>query len=144
MAPMFSPRRVLSFVPLMASATEAMLARWDALPPDRPTDIADHMMQLTLAIIARTMFSDDLGGETAALRQAATEYELSRGRSSLIDFLGLPRWVPRPGEQAAAQAVARMDRTIDGLITRRRENGVDAEDLLTLLLPRVMPRPASR
>jgi cytochrome P450 len=116
MAPMFSPRRVLSFVPIMTSATKAMLARWDALPPDRPVDIADHMMQLTLEIIARTMFSDDLCGAIAPLGQAATEYQLSRGRSSLIDLLGLPPWVPRPGQRAAAEAVARMDRTIDGLI----------------------------
>ena len=106
MAPMFSPRRVLSFVPVMTSATEAMLARWDALPSDRPTDIADQMMQLTLEIIARTMFSDDLGGATAALGQAATNYQLSRGRGSLIDFFGLPRWVPRPGQRTATQAVA--------------------------------------
>jgi cytochrome P450 len=134
MAPMFSPRRVLSFVPVMTSATEAMLARWDALPPDRPADIADHMMQLTLEIIARTMFSDDLSGAIAPLGQAATEYQLSRGRSSLIDLFGLPRWVPRPGQRAAAEAVARMDRTINGLIARRRENGAETEDLLTLLL----------
>jgi cytochrome P450 len=134
MAPMFSPKHVLSFVPVMTSATEAMLARWDALPPDRPADIADHMMRLTLEIIARTMFTDDLGGASAALGQAATEYQLSRGRGSLIDLFGLPRWVPRPGERAAARAVARMDRIIDGLIARHRENGADTEDLLTLLL----------
>jgi cytochrome P450 len=131
---MFHPRRVQSFVPVMTSVTEAMLARWDALPSDRPVDIADHMMRLTLEIIARTMFSDDLGGAIAALGQAATEYQLSRGRSSLIDLFGLPRWVPRPGERAAARAVARMDRMIDGLIARHRENGADTEDLLTLLL----------
>lgn len=134
MAPMFSPRRVLGFVPAMTAASEAMLARWDALPPDRPADIADQMMQLALEIIGRTMFSDDLGGAIAVLGRAVTEYQLSRGRSRLIDLLGLPRRVPRPGERAAARAVARIDRTIGGLIARRRENGADAEDLLTLLL----------
>ena len=134
MAPMFSPRRVLDFVPIMVSATEAMLARWDALPPDRPADVADQMMRLTLEIIGRTMFSDDLGGEIAALRQAATEYELGRGRSSLVDLFGLPRWVPRPGRRAADRAVARLDRVVGGLIARRRETGAHTEDLLALLL----------
>jgi cytochrome P450 len=109
-------------------------ARWDALPPDRPADVADQMMRLTLEIIGRTMFSDNLGGEIAALRQAATEYELGRARSSLVDLFGLPRWVPRPGRRAADRAVARLDRVVGGLIARRRETGAHTEDLLALLL----------
>jgi cytochrome P450 len=134
MAPMFHPRRVQSFVPVMTSVTEAMLARWDALPSDRPVDIADHMMQLTLEIIARTMVSDDLGGEIAALGQAVSTYQLSSDRRGLIDLFGLPTWIPRPGQRSAAQAVARIDRTIGRLIARRRESGAAKDDLLMLLV----------
>ena len=111
MAPMLSPRRVLSFVPVMTSVTEAMLARRDALPPNRPTDIAGPLMQLTLEIIARTMFSDNLSGAIAALGQAATfRWRIISTRP--VDALGRP--VAWPPSSAPAAPPRRNDRSCRG------------------------------
>ena len=43
------------------------LARWDRM--SGPFDIAAEMLGLTLDIVARTMFSTDVGGEVASLRR---------------------------------------------------------------------------
>lgn len=135
LAPAFQARRITSFAPVMTEATEAMLARWRNHAKDRPLDIAEEMMRLTLEIIGRTMFSSDLGARGDEIGHAVTEYQESGGRPSLLDLLNLPDFVPRPGSRRAREAVRTLDEAMGAILTRRRERGAEgADDLLALLL----------
>src|ERR1700728_1726421 len=59
MAPAFDPRSVAGYAPIMTGVTEDLLAKWDALPAPRQADVAAAMMNVTLHIISRAMFSSD-------------------------------------------------------------------------------------
>lgn len=132
MAPAFHPRRVESFAPAMIAAAEELRARWQALPAGSRVDVASEMAGLTLEIIVRTMFSSDIGAETAEVRAAMTDYQLTGGRPSIPDLLGLP-WLRLRRRRVEDTTVA-IDRTIYRLIAERREQGGPTDDLLGLLL----------
>ena len=59
MAPAFDPRSIAGYAPIMTDVTEALLAKWDEVPAPREVDVAAAMMQATLHIISRAMFSSD-------------------------------------------------------------------------------------
>src|SRR6516162_4349931 len=59
MAPAFDPRSIAGYAPIMTSVTQGLLAKWDAIAEPRDVDVAAAMMQATLHIISRAMFSSD-------------------------------------------------------------------------------------
>lgn len=134
LAPAFQTKRIASFAPVMTAATEAMLARWDVHPKEKPLNIAEEMMRLTLDIIGRTMFSSDLGEHGAAIGRSVSEYQEFAGRPSIVDLLNLPEWLPRLGPARARQAVGALDQAMTAIIAKRRAGETAANDLLSLLL----------
>jgi cytochrome P450 len=134
MAPIFSPRRIQSFGPLM---TERAAALADKLRPGDRVDMADAMMHVTLEIIARSMFGADPTSDVSQVGSAMDAYQATV-KPSIPDLLGLPHWFPRQGAAKGRDALAAMDSIFNGLIERRRAliaTGAPAgDDLLGLLL----------
>jgi cytochrome P450 len=135
MAPAFDHQSVVAAVPAMVEAAEAVMARWDALPPGAVIDMAAEMRRATLRIIARTMFSTDSSGIEALVGGSVERYQAGL-RPSLLDLIGLPDWLPRfrqnwRGRTAFADLAAAIDRIIAA-----RDAAPDAErpDLLTRLV----------
>lgn len=132
-APSFHPRRIQEFGDVMAHAAQELVDRWEGHVGE-VIDVADEMLQRTILVIARTMFSSDLSDEVREISAAVTTYFETIGRVHWVDMLGFPSWTPRPGTREGLEAVARLDRSIYGLIERRRASGEDREDLLSLLM----------
>jgi hypothetical protein len=129
-APAFHARRIAELVGAMTSCTAATLERWHA--SSQPFDIAAGMLELTLDIVARTMFSTEVGGEIAALRRL-TDIVVSL-RPSTLDLLGLPGWIPRRQGAAYRRAIAEFEALVARLLAERRADGRDRGDLLAMLL----------
>src|ERR1700758_5346735 len=63
-APMFHRQRVAGFCNVMVNSTLEMLERWDALAQSgQPFDVVAEMTRLTLAIVAKALFSADVSDE---------------------------------------------------------------------------------
>ena len=134
MAPAFDPRSLAAYAPPMIEEAEGMLARWDELPAGATVDVATEMMRLTLAIIARAMFStSDPQLLDTVERGMATYQEVVR--PGLFDLLGLPSWIPRRGAAAGRRALTGVDDLIAQLMAR----GKDTPDLLGRLLSATDP-----
>jgi cytochrome P450 len=129
-APAFHARRVAEFVGAMTTCTQAALARWRRM--SGPFDLAAAMLELTLDIVARTMFSTDVGGEIASLRRL-TDVVVAL-RPSTLDLLGLPGWIPRPQPAAYRRAIAEFEALVSRFLAERRADGRDRGDLLSMLL----------
>jgi cytochrome P450 len=138
-SPMFQHRHIAALAPQMADATEVMLARWRAHPPETEIDVADEMTRLTYDIISRTMFSNDVTMDYEAMSHALASYFENVGRVDLAGALGVPDWVPTPRRLRARPALRFFRREMGSLIARRRAL-IDSDplsapqDLLTLLL----------
>jgi cytochrome P450 len=135
MSPSFDHRSIVSYAPVMTEIAEGLAGRWARLPDGASRDIAADMMQTTLQIISRAMFSSDSDDIVEIVGRGVESYQ-ARVRPSLADLLSLPDWVPRPGKAGAAHRVlGEFDRAIDRLLaerSREAENG--RRDLLARLL----------
>jgi cytochrome P450 len=94
-------------------------------------------------VLALTIFSDGLQSDPDEFRLSMTEYFRAAGRIGLLDLVGAPDYIPRPGRSRIKSTLKYFENIIDGLISTRSrllENDVACrEDLLTLLLRALDP-----
>ena len=133
-APVFSHRHVAALGPVMTAAAERAAARLAAV--SGPVDLFEAMVAATFEVISDvTLGGDGPAFDRAAVHQAIEEYIAGSARISLLDVLGLPRWVPRPGRIMGATRITQMKRMADAAIQARRAAGARAvPDLLDLLM----------
>jgi cytochrome P450 len=131
--PAFAPARLARYADLMVEYTNRALERWG---DGAVVDMAGEMRQLTLAIIARTLFDVELTGKAANLDEAGQVLGevLPREMSAPIR---LPDWLPLPGKARKRWAIRVFDELIWDVIRQRRASGEDMGDLLSMLLKAV-------
>jgi cytochrome P450 len=145
LAPLFARRPVASFTDAMLTAADLLTDRWRRVEPNTTIDVAAELTLLTLNVLALTIFSDGIGGNLDEFRAAMNAYFASLGRIGVFDLLGVPDFVPRPGQRRLAQTMAYFEKIIDDIIEvrrRRLEGSPDrgtTDDLLTLLLRALDP-----
>jgi cytochrome P450 len=147
LAPLFTPKTVAGFAAATNDAAKDLVARWLRRREGRIFDIQPEMARVTLDILGRTIFSDGLGSDPAALTDALSRYFLALGRLDPFDLLNLPDWVPRLTKLTGREALSVFDNMLDieNLVARRKallaQNETAApRDILTLLLKAEDPR----
>jgi cytochrome P450 len=132
--PLFTRHRVAGYVDVMAEETAALVDRWHAAARQGGSvDAAEDMMRLTLGVIGRVLFGDDLDRAVPVLHDAFPVVSAHVVRR-LQSPLRLPATWPTPANRRAARAQRRLYDVVDGIIDRRRAAGTADEDLLSLLL----------
>lgn len=138
-APAFSARNVAALTPVMTRAAEAASARLEA-QVGRGVNCLDEMVATTFDVISDVTFGRGGGVDRAGVSAALDAYIDQAARVSVLDVLGVPGWVPRPGRIGAARNLGEMQAQADAAIERRRRDGPGAEqDLLDLLLDAADP-----
>ena len=133
-APVFSHRNIAALGPVMTAAADRASARF-ARANGRAIDAFDEMVTATFEVISDVTFSGGEGFDRASVHKAIEDYIGQSAKISVLDILGAPPWVPRPGRMFAGSAMRQMKRTADAAIDQRRlkaKGGVP--DLLDLLL----------
>jgi cytochrome P450 len=135
MAPSFDHRSILSYSPIMTQVADELMAKWRDLPEGTTVDVAEAMMQTTLTIISRTMFSSDSDDIVDIVGRGVERYQ-AEVRPTLADLLGLPQWLSlRAKLQASGRALSEFDMTINRLIEMRiRNQDASPNDLLGRLV----------
>lgn len=134
-APVFSHRNVMNLAPIMTAAAQRSADRVAQAGP-RAIDMAADMVRTTFDVIADVTFSGDGMFDADAVHRGIDAYISEAGKISLLDVLGAPDWVPRPGRLIFSRnAVGDMRRIADEVIEARRQRGPDGvPDLLDLLM----------
>lgn len=137
-APAFAARHVEALAPVMTAAAETSAARIAAAP--QPFDAFEEMVAATFEVISDVTFSGDEGFDRDAVHHAIDRYIASTARVSVLDVLGAPPWVPRPGRLVAGGALRRTKAIADRAIADRARRGPRLPpDLLDLLRAGVDP-----
>jgi cytochrome P450 len=135
MSPAFDYRSIAAYAPIMTQAARDLLEDWSGLGEDTPVEVGTAMMQTTLTIISRTMFSSDSDRVVGIMERGAGRYQ-AQMRPNMMDFLGFPAWLAGLGRiRVADRTLGEFDAEIDRLITLRSsdpENG--PKDLLARLI----------
>ena len=128
--PAFHRGRIAGYAQVMAEKA----AHWrDARHAGEEIDAAKEMNHLTLEVVGETLFGAQVGGQAQEIAESLSEIVDNFGRM-LLPFWRLWRRVPTGQNRRLAQAQARLDATILGLIARRRVEDRDRGDLLSMLL----------
>ncbi|MTH77628.1 cytochrome P450 [Paracoccus aestuariivivens] len=131
-APAFAQRNVEALAPVMTAAAEASVRRLAAATG--PVDLFAETVAATFEVISDVTFSGDEGFDRQAVHQAIEAYISGTARLSVMDILGLPGWIPRPGRLTAGRDLRRMKRVADDAIGARARSGPrEVPDLLDLL-----------
>ncbi|HET9100535.1 MAG TPA: cytochrome P450 [Acidobacteriaceae bacterium] len=130
-APAFHRQRIQAYAGMMVERAAAMRANWLS---GQAFDMSAAMMELTLEIVARTLFATDV---TAAIREINDEVNVIM---RLYNYLiALPRaesylrW-PIPGLIRFRKARAKLDSQVYRMIAERRSTNEDRGDLLSMLM----------
>jgi cytochrome P450 len=126
--PAFSHERIAAYADTMVKYTDRLLWSW---ADGEVLDIHAEMTQLTMAVVGKCLFNEDVEQQSATLSQALTdiiEYfnRLSSPFAWLLEKL--------PSNRKYSQAVERVDAMVYGMIKERRKTGEDPGDLLSMLL----------
>ena len=137
-APAFAARNVEALAPVMTAAAEASAARISAAA--QPFDAYAEMVAATFDVISDVTFSGDEGFDRDAVHHAINGYIASTARVSVLDVLGAPPWVPRPGRIFSGQGLRETKKLADRAIAERARRGPRVPpDLLDLLRSGVDP-----
>ena len=125
--PAFGKNRLAGYAQSMVDEAAKMADDWR----DGMTyDVSREMMELTLRVVCRTLFSHDVRGQTDDVARAIDVFRNTLGRPD-----PLPSWLS-PWRRSADRALASLDDIIYGLIRERRASGIEPEpaDLLHMLV----------
>jgi cytochrome P450 len=132
--PAFHRRRVANFGALMTDATLAKLERWRTrVSQDRPLDVADEFMRLTMEVATLALFSTSVRGDIDKIGSAIT---------TLLDDVTFrftfpfypPLKVPTPRNRRFLAARATLDAIVYRIIAERRQRPDEHDDLLAMLM----------
>jgi len=134
--PAFNPRRFERYASCMVARTRNRLDCWLKTinaAGSIETRIGKEMTDLTLEIIAKTMFDAEISADASDVGRAVailSEIAVKEMESPWT----LPDWAPLPEKRRKRWAMRRLDETVRRFIRERRDSGVDKGDLLSMLL----------
>jgi cytochrome P450 len=134
-APMLTgPERLLAYESAMIETIGEMLDRWDGLAGGSELEMSWEATRMAAEVISRTLFSYPLGAHARTVYESFDRYQDTLGRLDVMSLLGLPEWMPRPGERRAKNAVARLEGVVEAIIHASRRRGGRHDDLPALLM----------
>lgn len=130
LAPAFAPKRLTGYGALMVEETARQLARWR---DGQRIDLANEMMEMTLAIAGRTMFGADVRSDAPAVAHGL-ELGMHAQQANLKSPIQLGYEWPLPRHRQMRRAVRILDEVVYRLIAEGRRRGTDRGDVLSILL----------
>ncbi|MFY9861866.1 MAG: cytochrome P450 [Candidatus Cybelea sp.] len=128
--PAFHHERMVEYARIMQRDASEFAGRID---PQQPFDARAAMTALTLRIATETLFGSD-ESESARVVAEALHLMMREFPYMLTPLSGLRQRLPLPGTRRFWHSRAMLDEIIYGLIARRRRDGGDRGDALSMLL----------
>jgi len=129
--PAFHREAIQSYAEIMVFFAERVSGEWQSRSE---LDIADEMRRLTLAIVAKALFSADVEKESTgigdALNTAVEMFQLGMP----VGLAKLLYWLPLPSSRRLKGAQARLDSIIHRIIAEHRHSAEPPKDMLMMLL----------
>jgi cytochrome P450 len=136
MAPVFTPRHINGFAAPMLKRAQEFARRYEE---GGIVDLSRDMTMLTYDILAETLFSGEIAGESGSFAKQVDRLFETMGRVDPLDLLGAPDWLPRITRLLGRNSLGFFRRIVAETIEMRkqrlaRDPDGTPEDFLTLLL----------
>jgi cytochrome P450 len=93
LAPHFSAKVVVAYLPEMTAAAEDAISRFRN-SGDEGVDLGREMATLTVDVLGRTVFAGGLNESPASVADSVRQFSETNGPVEVGDLLGLPPWIP--------------------------------------------------
>lgn len=130
--PFFHGHHVSSYADLITNTTASVTTTW---AEGTRIDIGHAMTQITLSVIWRLLFGQDIGTEAKSVMQAITTGQqlIKRQYDSLLAWM-MPLWIPTRLHRRFSHHHHALESIIRRLIRDRRAGPTQSPDILSLLL----------
>lgn len=128
--PGFHRARTNEYSPVMVECALEQTRRWRS---GETRNIAAEMMKVSLEVAVRTLFGTSLAADSEGIGRAMTflmRYHLHRARSPWR----IPGWWPTAANRRAKRELQFMDSMVYRIISERKQESRQRNDLLTLLM----------
>lgn len=130
--PFFHGNHVTAYTDLITGKVHDMVGRWQ---DGMTVDIEREMARLTLSIIWRLLFGQEIGSESDIVREAiAVGQRLIKTQYDSLFASMTPLWVPTQIHRTFTRGLHAMEAMIHARIEERRTASQQNDDLLALLL----------
>jgi cytochrome P450 len=117
-APVFAPRNVIALAPVMTATAERAAQRLARSGGE--AEMVSEMFSATFDVICDVALSGREHFDAQVYGQAIIRYFETVGRASVLDFLHVPNWMPRPGAILGKGSVRTMHAMVARAIEERR------------------------
>lgn len=122
--PAFHHQRIDAIGSLVTDLTARMLDRWDAaMQSGQPVNVEEEMMELTVDIVGRALFSIDFTDDARTITQAITTVNIS-----------MKPGFPKLHAERLQEALKVLDKAMYEIVAARRQQNEDKGDLLSMLM----------
>jgi cytochrome P450 len=128
--PAFHRDRIAGYAAAMTAYADRCCGAWRE---GATLDVAREMTRLTLGIVGKTLFDEDVESQAREVGEALTDVMASFW-VQMLPFYDYIERLPLPVLRRTRAARARLDRVVYGIIAERRRSGRDRGDLLSMLL----------
>ena len=132
--PLFTRKQIAGYAELMAEEAAAAAERWQRATDDGArVDAHAEMVRLTLRVVGRSIFGDDVERAIPVLDSAFPVLNHRTFQRATTPVATPASW-PTPANRRAARARRALYGVVDELIARRARDGAEGDDLVSLLL----------
>lgn len=132
MQPMFANRVVNGFDKPINELTQTMLAQWDEQIDAQPIAIDQQMGRLAFQIVGATLFGSDIDQYAEEIAEILELVNLQT--QEIRALMTLYPWLPTPYNRKWRKAKRRLDEIVYGMISVRRRDGEQENDILDRLI----------
>jgi cytochrome P450 len=129
--PLFHHEAIAGYGSTFVDLTGAAIDGWT---DGQTRDLHDDMVEITLAIVARTIFDVDLGSRVVDTIRTLLGANQSMFRRDAVPGGRLLDRLPLPSNRRFREAMVSLDAIVYDMLAQRRARGQDGRDLLSLLL----------
>jgi cytochrome P450 len=131
LTPVFYRERIQTYAKIVLEETERLA---DSLEDGVPVPIHEIMMQLTLGIIARSLFNTELDADKAELA-TAVDVTIRQTARTIFSPIIIPFAIPTPGNAQHKRAIRKLEAMIYEVISKAKQDPDHYTDsMLGLLL----------
>jgi cytochrome P450 len=126
-----------AFTPEQVAGTDSVTTRYsaemvDSWPGNGTVRVDEHARDVSLAILAQTLFGLELRGAQTPVHEAADDILARMDLRSVSTYL--PEWVPTPTNHRFARAVEAIHERLDATVARRTASDPVGDDLLSTMV----------
>jgi cytochrome P450 len=131
--PAFHRDRLATFVQIMTSAAEDLLNKWESLPDGTTVNISTSMMNVTVDIVCKAMFSTDVEDAVEVVNR---EFNIANEKlvRRITSPVKIPLWLPIPEIKKEKNAYSAIRGVVKQIIDKRRNSNEQYDDLLAMLM----------